>query len=93
MEPVSIISQFIETQALPVEILPLKAAALSSAWISTAQLHIRARCFRQGVQALLNAFTLCPQNFLSPRTLKILANSLFNRPLHRLVRLKNRLAS
>ena len=93
MEPVLIISRFIETQGLPMEILPLKATALSSAWMKTAQLHIRARRFRKGVQALLNAFALCPQNFLTPRMLRILANSLFNRPLHRLVRLKNRLTS
>jgi len=91
MEPVRIISGFIETQNLPPELLPLKKMALSNAWIITAQLFIRSGCFRRGGQALRQAFSIRPLNFLSPRTWRILSNSLFNRTLHRLARLKNML--
>ena len=91
MEPVHIISDFIETQTLPPNLLSLKEKALSNAWIATAQLLIRAGRFHDGGQALLRAFSIYAPNFHSMRTLRILFNSLFNRTLHRLVRLKNRM--
>ncbi|HPL67570.1 MAG TPA: glycosyltransferase family 2 protein [Smithellaceae bacterium] len=91
MEPVRIVSRFIETQTLPADLLPLTTTALSNAWLTTAQLHIRSGRFLKGVQALQQAFELQPQNFLHLRTLRILFNSLFNRTLHRLIRWKNRI--
>ncbi len=89
MEPVLILSRFVETQTLPADLLPLKTTALSNAWLVTAQLQIRSGRFREGLQALRRSFSLCPRNFLYPRTLRILSNSLFNRTLHRLVRWNN----
>jgi glycosyltransferase involved in cell wall biosynthesis len=91
MEPVRIVSRFIETQTLPADLLSLKTMALGNAWLVTAQLQIRSGRFRGGLQALRRSFSLCPRNFFYPRTLRILSNSLFNRTLHRLVRWKNRI--
>ncbi len=91
MEPVRIVSRFIETQTLPADLLPLSTTALSNAWLTTAQLHLRSGRFLKGVQALQQAFELQPQDFLHLRTLRILFNGLFNRNLHRLIRWKNRI--
>ncbi len=91
MEPVRIISNFIETHTLPRELIPLREQALGNAWIITAQLLIRSGRFRKGGKALVKAFAICPLNFLVPRTWRILSNSLFNRALHRMARLKNRI--
>jgi glycosyltransferase involved in cell wall biosynthesis len=91
MEPVRILSRFIETQTLPADLLSLTTTALSNAWLTTAQLHIRSGRFLKGVQALQQAFELQPQNFLHLRTLRILFNGFFNRTLHRLIRWKNRI--
>ena len=91
MEPVKILSHFIEAQTLPADLLSLKTIALGNAWLVTAQLQIRSGRFRRGLQALRRSFSLCPRNFFCPRTLRILTNSLFNRTLHRLIRWKNRI--
>lgn len=89
-EPVRIISGFIEAQPLPAELAGLEGQALSSAWINSAQLHIRAGRFAMGYAALRQAFALSPRTFLAPRTLKVLFHSFFNRTLHRIVRAVNR---
>lgn len=91
MEPVRIISNFINTQSLPPELVPLRDKALSNAWIITAQLFIRSGCFRKGGKALVQALAIHPVNILAPRTWRILSNSLLNRTLHRFTRLKNRM--
>jgi len=90
-EPVRIITGFIEAQPLPAALQGLEGEALSSAWIASAQLHIRAGRFGLGYSALRNAFRLNPRNFVAPRTLKVLFHSFFNRTLHRIVRLVNRI--
>ena len=92
-EPVRIIAEFISSHQLPVELVGLKETALSNAWIVSAQLHIRAGRVRKGLNALREAFTLCPVNFLSLRTMKILLNSFINRTLHRIVRYMNRVSN
>jgi hypothetical protein len=91
LEPVRIISEFIEAQSLPSELIGLKAVALSNAWIATAQLHIRAGRLALGTAALRRAFELHAMSVLSLRTLKVLFNGFFNRTLHRCVRLLNRI--
>ncbi|HPC86417.1 MAG TPA: glycosyltransferase family 2 protein [Smithellaceae bacterium] len=91
LEPVRILSRFIETKTLPADLLSMKTMALGNAWLVTAQLQIRSGRFRRGMQALRRSFSLCPRNFFYPRTLRILTNSLFNRTLHRLARWKNRI--
>jgi glycosyltransferase involved in cell wall biosynthesis len=91
LEPLQIISGFIDSGKLPPELEPLKAVALSSAWIAVAQLHTRAGRIFLGWQALHQAFTIYPRNFTRLRTGKIVLNSLFNRSIHRLVRWKNSL--
>lgn len=91
IEPLRVISGFIESENLPLEILELKGVALSNAWIFVAQLQIRAGRFLKGAQALRQAFILYPRNFIQVRTARILLNSLFNRSLHRLERWKNAL--
>lgn len=90
-EPVRIITGFIEAQPLPAELVGLEDEALASAWIASAQLHIRAGRFGMGYAALCKAFGLSPSTFLAPRTLKVLFHSFFNRTLHRIVRVVNRL--
>jgi len=89
-EPVRIISAFIQAQPLPSELVGLEGQALSSAWIASAQLHIRAGRFTLGYAALRQAFVLSPRTFLAPRILKVLFHSFFNRTLHRIVRVVNR---
>ncbi|MBV6824257.1 glycosyltransferase [Pseudomonas sp. PD9R] len=91
LEPLQIISGFIESGKLPPELEPLKAVALSNAWIAVAQLQTRAGRFFLGWQAFQQAFIIYPRNFTRLRTGKIILNSLFNRSLHRLVRWKNSL--
>lgn len=88
-EPLRVISSFIESDKFPAELQPLKAIALSNAWIFVAQLHIRAGRFLLGWRAFLHALKIYPRNLARLRTGKIIINSLFNRSLHRLVRWKN----
>lgn len=90
-EPVRIITGFIDAHRLPPELVGLEGVALSSAWITSAQLHIRAGRFGLGYAALRKAFGLSPSNFLAPRTLKVLFHSFFNRTMHRIVRKVNRI--
>jgi glycosyltransferase involved in cell wall biosynthesis len=92
-EPLRVIHKFIDHHALPPELFALKHVAMSSAWLFTAQLHIRAGRLQKGFAALWRSATMSPGNFFSLRTFRILFNSFLNRGLHRLIRLKNRLGS
>lgn len=89
-EPVNIIQRFIETQALPTEIKKYSNLALSNAYLTSAQLHIRSLRFSRGIENLRESFILYPRMILNTRTYRVLFNSLFNHFLHKLSRLKNR---
>jgi len=91
LEPLQIISNYIDSNKMPPELEALKIVALSNAWIAVAQLHTRAGRFFLGWRAFQQAFIIYPRNFTRLRTGKIILNSLLNRSLHRLVRWKNSL--
>ncbi|MDQ5984350.1 MAG: hypothetical protein CSYNP_00043 [Syntrophus sp. SKADARSKE-3] len=92
-EPLRVIHKFIESHELPLELIAVKHVAISSAWLFTAQLHIRSGRFKEGFAALWHSSTISPGNFFSLRTFRILLNSFLNRCFHRIMRLKNRLGN
>jgi len=82
-EPVLIISRLFESGQLPSDVAQLKDTALANAGLVSAQLHFRAGRYGAGLACLRRSFSLAPNNLLSPRTLRVLANALFNRIGHK----------
>ena len=84
-EPVRIIARLYETQVLPPDLVKVKDQALSNAYLVSAQLHFRGGRYRLGSGSLRQAFSLCPKNLFTWRTLRLTANVLFNRPVYKLI--------
>jgi glycosyltransferase involved in cell wall biosynthesis len=82
-EPVRIVSRLYDNPALPRDLLPFKAEALSNAHVLAARLHLRGGRFRLGMRSLRQAFRLSPRGVLRWHTLRMAANVLLNRTLHR----------
>jgi len=78
-EPVRVITRLFESNALPEDLPPLKTRALGNAHLVSAQLHLRAARYRAAYASMREAFALCPQNFLSWKAFRLIANALFNR--------------
>jgi hypothetical protein len=82
-EPVRIVSRLYDNPALPRGLLPFKAEALSNAHVLAARLHLRGGRFRLGMRSLREAFRLSPRGVLRWHTVRMGANVLLNRTLHR----------
>ena len=78
-EPIRIITNFFQRQALPPVIEQAKDEALSSAHIITTQLHLRAGRYRAAYASARRAFALFPRNFLRLRIIRAVINGLFYR--------------
>jgi glycosyltransferase involved in cell wall biosynthesis len=90
-EPVSAISAFFSSHALPANLAAERPHALSNAHVLTARLHLRAVRFGAGFRHLREAFRLWPANFLRWRTLRLLGNAVVNRMGHKIFWQLNRL--
>lgn len=84
-EPITIIESFFGNADLPPEIRRSQRQALAAAHLLSAQLHLRMGNYREGLATLLCAFRFKPRSLVSPRTLRMLLNALFNRLGHRLL--------
>jgi hypothetical protein len=84
-EPIRIIEHYFERPDVPDEIRALRNQALGNAHLVSAQLHFRAGCYRLGVHSLRDAFSLYPRNFHTMKTLRLVANVLFNRAGHKVI--------
>ena len=84
-EPILIITEYFNQQAdIPKGIRSIRKISLSSAHLVSAQLHLRAGRYTQGLARLNTALALCPINLVNIRTLRTLFNALFNRAGHRI---------
>jgi glycosyltransferase involved in cell wall biosynthesis len=85
-EPVRIIEKFFRnSEALPDDVAAVHQIALSNAHLLSAQLHLRAGRLADTVSAVRRAATYAKSNTLSPRSLRLLANALFNRFFHQVL--------
>jgi glycosyltransferase involved in cell wall biosynthesis len=82
-EPIRIIERYFENANVPGEIRDARNQALGTAHLLSAQLHLKVGNYRRGVAILARAFRLKPRSLVSPRTLRVLVNALFNRLGHR----------
>ena len=84
-EPIRIIERYFENANVPRGIRDARNQALGTAHLLAAQLHIKVGNYARGVATLARAFRLKPRSMVSPRTLRVLANALFNRFGHRVL--------
>lgn len=84
-EPVKIVTMFFCNQTLPPAIVECRAIALSSAYLVSAQLHLRAGRVRLAMENFSFAFAHSAHSALSLRSLRLLFNAIFNRAGHRVV--------
>jgi glycosyltransferase involved in cell wall biosynthesis len=84
-EPVKIVTKFFCNQELPTAVLECRAVALSSAYLVSAQLHLRAGRIRLAMENFSSAFSHSAHSALSLRSLHLLFNAIFNRAGHRIV--------
>lgn len=84
-EPLTIIRKALDHPAMPPALEPLRNHAMANAWLFSAQLHLRALRFCEGWNGIRAAHRLHPSSVFSLRSLKLLANALFNRIGHLLL--------
>jgi glycosyltransferase involved in cell wall biosynthesis len=84
-EPVRIISDYFRMPNIPESIIGAKNEALSNAYLTSAQLHWRAGRFKVGATNIIKASSLFPANLLTLKTLRLIANALFNRLGYRIL--------
>jgi glycosyltransferase involved in cell wall biosynthesis len=80
-EYVRVISNYYETQPVPLDVLEVKDEALSNAYIFAARAHIRSKRYLLGLKRLYKGLSLYPKN-LSVRTARIIAHGLINHVRH-----------
>ena len=83
-EPVRVTSRYYRTQRVPPEIRRCENEALSNAHVMAARMHLRAGRWRAALGSLRKALVLHPKNLYSLRTIRVIANGLFNRMGHRM---------
>lgn len=84
-EPVRIIATFFDNPRVPTELKRLKDQALSSSYLVSAQLHVRAGRYRKGLKSLAQALSLHPGNIFRLVMARMVLNAFLNRIGHRLV--------
>ncbi len=90
IEPVQVISRFIQLHTLPAELSRLENRAHANAWIMTARAHFRSHRYFFGISALGYAFSYSPRVFFTWQIYRLLINSFVNRPFHRFIRMIHR---
>ena len=84
-EPIRIIERYFENANVPGEIRQARDQALGTAHLIAAQLFLKTGKYGQAAGMALRAFRLKPGSLVSPRTLRMLLNALFNRLAHRVL--------
>lgn len=84
-EPIRIVERYFENADVPPHIRAARDRALGTAHLIAAQLYIKTGKYAPGFAALARGVRLKPASVLSPRTLRMLLNALFNRVGHRLL--------
>lgn len=84
-EPVRIIAHFFDNARVPAELKKLKDQSLSSAYLVSAQLHVRAGRYRKGLKNLGQALALYPGNIFRLGMARMLLNAFVNRIGHGVV--------
>jgi len=83
-EPISILTRYFENPQLSPDLTRLKNHALSNAQLVSAQLHVRAGRYAQGLACAQKAFSLYAPNLFTIYAVRLLVNSLFNRLGHKI---------
>lgn len=86
-EPIKIIEKYYSLPNIPPEIVAKKKNSLANANFVSAQLHLRSDRYSLGFTHVYKAILLSPQSLFSLRLLRMLANGLFNRFFHKLLRM------
>ncbi|MDB5825055.1 MAG: glycosyltransferase [Herminiimonas sp.] len=84
-EPIKIIKNYFGRTDITDEIRALKNKTLSNAHLLSAQLYLRAGCYRLGALNLRDAFILDRTNFYTLMLVRRIANALFNRVGHKVL--------
>jgi glycosyltransferase involved in cell wall biosynthesis len=84
-EPVLVVSALFDHPDLPPQYKSLRNRGIANAHILTAQLHLRAGRVASAWQSMRNAQRLTPASLVRWRTMRALANALFNRTAHKLL--------
>lgn len=84
-EPVHIISEFFESLRVPAELKKLRSQALSSAYLVSAQLHVRAGRYAAGLNNFRLALKLNPAHALRRGLVRTFMNAFVNRIGHRVL--------
>ena len=84
-EPIRIVDGFFSQVDLPLDLLVLKSDALSAAYLASAQLHARSNRYLIAINRFCSSIRKSPRMVVAPRTWHIVANSLFQQPVHRLL--------
>lgn len=85
-EPILILTRFFENPQLSPDLATLKNQALSNAHLISAQLHLRAGRYGQGIACAQKAFSLDASSLFTVYAARLLLNALFNRVGHKLLR-------
>ena len=85
-EPLRVVRSIFEDPRFPQQLMGLKGHALCNAWLLAAQLHLRAGRVALGLHALKQSIFSFPQNVLSVRFFRVIANAIANKFFHRFLR-------
>ncbi|WP_240421727.1 glycosyltransferase [Paenibacillus periandrae] len=85
-EPLAIVNKFYKTEKkIPGYISRDFNYALSNAYILSSRLHLRSNRLKKGVSMLYKSLQIYPKNIFSIKTVRLLINAVFSRPLYKLV--------
>jgi glycosyltransferase involved in cell wall biosynthesis len=84
-EPVRILEKYFGLEGVPAAIRREQPKAMSNAYLTSAQLHLRSGRYAEAFGHVRRAAALCPGSLFQLRLLRRIANALFNRMGHRLI--------
>jgi glycosyltransferase involved in cell wall biosynthesis len=84
-EPVRILEKYFGLEGVPATIRREQPKAMSNAYLTSAQLHLRSGRYAEAFRHVRRAAALYPGSLFQLRFLRRIANALFNRMGHRLI--------
>lgn len=91
-EALRVMEKYFQLPCIPAEIISAHSQAMANARFVVAQLHLRAGRYTEAFFQICKAMLISPGTFFSLRVQRMLANGLFNRWGHKVLRtIKNRL--
>ena len=84
-EAVRIIEKYYRLEDIPLEIIVSRNESFASANLLAAQLHLRAGRHKDAASRIMQAILISPRTLFSVRVLRMLANGLFNRHIHKIL--------